>query len=213
MPQLFHPASTAFARATLLVVAASLLALAAAMPTIVRSSYFTQARVIRNQPVQFSHEHHVAGLGIDCRYCHSTVEVSRSAGMPSTEVCMNCHSQIWSDSSKLAPVRESYQLGRSLVWTRVHDLPDFVRFDHSIHVQKGVSCQACHGRVDQMPLMWREHSLQMQWCLDCHRHPEASVRPREAVFAFTNAAEWPADQDSSIRPRVESVTHCSACHQ
>jgi hypothetical protein len=214
MAQVFRRSSTAFSRATLIVLAALALALAISLPTIVQSSYYTQADVVRTQPVQFSHEHHVAGLGIDCRYCHTTVETSRSAGMPATEVCMNCHSQIWADSPKLEPVRASFRSGKSLAWTRVHDLPDYVRFDHSIHVQKGVACAACHGRVDQMPLMWREHTLQMQWCLDCHRNPAPHLRPRDAVFAmdWQPSAEFnPAELLE--RYLVENVTTCSACHQ
>jgi hypothetical protein len=181
-----------------------------------RSPYVTQADTAREQPVQFSHAHHVAGIGIDCRYCHTAAETSNVAGIPPTKTCMNCHSQIWSNSPALEPVRASFRTGTSLQWTRVHDLPDFVYFDHSAHVNKGVGCTTCHGRVDRMPLMWQENSLYMEWCLDCHRQPEKYVRPKEEVF--NPAYEPPADQIAlgrklvaqySVHPR----TSCSTCHR
>src|SRR5262249_46164795 len=143
----------------------------------------------REQPVPFSHRHHVGGIGLDCRYCHTTVEVSSFAGIPPTKTCMNCHSQIWTNSAMLEPVRESFRSGKSIEWNRVHHLAGFVYFDHSIHVKKGVGCVTCHGRVDQMPLTWQESSLQMEWCLGCHRNPERFVRPREQVFSMD--WDWP----------------------
>jgi hypothetical protein len=181
-----------------------------------RSPYVTQAGVAREQPVPFSHAHHVAGMGIDCRYCHSSVETSATAGIPPTKTCMNCHSQIWSDSPTLEPVRESFRTEKSIEWVKVHDLPDFVYFNHSAHVNQGVGCTTCHGRVDQMPLMWQEASLTMEWCLDCHRQPERYLRPREQVF---NAAyEPPADQLALGRSLVKEYgihtrTSCSTCHR
>jgi hypothetical protein len=181
-----------------------------------RSPYVTQAGVARDQPVPFSHAHHVAGMGIDCRYCHASVETSATAGIPPTKTCMNCHSQIWSDSPTLEPVRESFRTEKSIEWVRVHDLPDFVYFDHSAHVNQGVGCTTCHGRVDQMPLMWQEASLTMEWCLDCHRQPERYLRPREQVW---NAAyEPPADQLALGRTLVKEYgihtrTSCSTCHR
>ncbi|MET0554325.1 MAG: cytochrome c3 family protein, partial [Vicinamibacteria bacterium] len=132
-----------------------------------RSPYVTNAGVARIQPVQFSHQHHVGGLGLDCRYCHTSVETAAVAGIPPTKTCMNCHSQIWSTSPELEPVRESFRTGNSLEWIRVHDLPEFAYFNHSAHVNKGVGCSTCHGRVDRMPLVWQEKSLQMEWCLEC----------------------------------------------
>ncbi len=147
-----------------------------------RSPYVTYAGVARMQPVPFSHQHHVSGLGIDCRYCHTSVETSGFAGIPPTKTCMNCHSQIWTNAPMLEPVRESFRSGKSLVWTRANDLPDFVYFDHSIHINKGVGCNTCHGPVDRMPLMYNYASLQMEWCLDCHRAPEKYLRPRDQVF-------------------------------
>src|SRR5438046_29243 len=192
MAQVFHPSTNTLSRLSILV---GILLLAAAWKigmAINRSPYFTQVNVVRAQPVPFSHKHHVQGLGIDCRYCHTSVENSSFAGIPPTKTCMNCHSSIWSDSPMLAPVRESFKTDQSIAWTRVHDLPDFVYFDHSIHVRKGVGCETCHGRVDQMPLTWRANSLYMEWCLECHRAPERFVRPREQVFNM----DWqpPSDQ-------------------
>src|SRR2546425_9575764 len=136
-----------------------------------RSPYVTQEGVAREQPVPFSHEHHVGGLGIDCRYCHTTVENSSFANIPPTKTCMNCHSQIWNTAPMLEPVRESFRTDKSIRWIRVHDLPDYVYFNHSIHVAKGVGCTTCHGQVNKMPLMWQESSLQRAGCLDFHRHP------------------------------------------
>jgi len=168
------------------------------------------------QPIEFDHRHHVADDGIDCRYCHNTVETSSSAGYPATSVCMNCHAQIWSDSAVLEPVRESFRTDRSIQWTRVHNLPGFVYFDHSIHIHKGVGCSTCHGRVDQMPLTWRENTLYMDWCLDCHRAPERYVRPRDQVFNM--AYQPPQDQialgTKLIRKyQIRKLTSCSTCHR
>jgi hypothetical protein len=181
-----------------------------------RSPYVTQAEVARPQPIQFSHKHHVNALGIDCRYCHTSVEVSAFAGIPPTKTCMNCHFQIWADSPMLEPVRESYRTGQAIPWTRVHDLPDFAYFNHSIHVNKGIGCVTCHGRVDLMPLTWRQHSLNMEWCLECHREPERFVRPRQYVFSMT----WQPEEDQiALGERlvqeyhIQKLTSCSVCHQ
>lgn len=181
-----------------------------------RSSYMTGVNVAREQPVPFSHKHHVSGMGIDCRFCHTSVEESSFAGIPSTDTCMSCHSQIWAESPMLEPVRESFRTDRSIQWVRVHDLPDFVYFNHSIHVKKGIGCVSCHGRVDQMPLMWNVHTLHMEWCLDCHRQPERFVRPREHIFDM----EWspPVDQLVLGRQLVEEydihrATDCYVCHR
>lgn len=188
MAQIFHPSMNVFAKATIFGAAFILAGLAWAGGMLVRSSYVTQVDVVRDQPVPFSHDHHVSGLGIDCRYCHTTVEVSPFAGMPATEICMGCHSQIWKTSDLLAPVRESYRTGQPLRWTRVYDLPDFVYFNHSIHVAKGIGCESCHGRVDQMPLMRKAVSLHMEWCLECHRHPASAVRSPENLYRFGKLA-------------------------
>jgi hypothetical protein len=216
MPQIFHPSTNTISRISILgavFILGGLLWLIAALN---RSSYATEEGVVRQQPVQFSHEHHVSGLGIDCRYCHSSVEVSAFAGIPPTETCMNCHAYIWSDSLFLAPVRESWRTGQPLAWTRVHDLPDFVYFNHSIHLHKGIGCVTCHGRVDRMPLMWKAQSLHMEWCLECHREPERFVRPRAFVFSM----DWqpPEDQRTLGRRLVQEyniarLTTCSVCHR
>ena len=221
MPQIFHPSANTLSRLSLTAIAAGPLLLLAVTYLLMRSPYQTQEQVIREQPVPFSHQHHVQGLGIDCRYCHTSVEDAAFAGMPPTHTCMTCHSQIWADSPMLEPVRASLRNRQSLVWTRVHDLPDFVYFQHGIHIQKGVSCVSCHGRVDLMPLSWKEKPLTMEWCLDCHRHPERHVRPKEAVFVM----DWQPDhskggtsksgielvRDSHIQ--VEQLVNCSICHR
>jgi hypothetical protein len=135
-----------------------------------------------DQPVPFSHKHHVQGLGLQCQYCHTTVEKSSYAGIPPTKTCMNCHAQIWTNAQLLEPVRLSWASGQSIPWTKVHDLPDYVFFNHSIHVAKGIGCATCHGRVDQMPLMYAQNSLQMEWCLDCHRNPAKNLRPTSEIY-------------------------------
>ena len=215
MAQIFHRSSNTISRVSIFGGVAALLALLVAVAAINRSSYLTEVRVARAQPVQFSHKHHVSDDGIDCRYCHTSVENSSFAGIPSTKICMNCHTQIWADSPMLEPVRASFRTGKSLEWTRVHNLPGFVYFDHSIHVNKGVGCSTCHGRVDQMPLMSRENTLYMEWCLECHRAPERFVRPREQVFNM----EWRAPEDQLalgqrlVREyKIQKLTSCSVCH-
>ena len=216
MPQIFHRSTNTFSKASIfgsVFILAFLLWLFGAWS---RSSWATQAGVAREQPVPFSHAHHVGDVGLDCRYCHTTVETSGFANIPPTKTCMNCHSQIWSTSPTLEPVRDSFRTDRSIAWTRVHDLPDFAYFNHSIHVNKGVGCETCHGRVDKMPLTWQKASLQMEWCLDCHRHPEQYVRPREEVF--TMGYEPPIEQEELGRRlvkeyKIQSLTSCSTCHR
>ncbi|MDP9122701.1 MAG: cytochrome c family protein [Acidobacteriota bacterium] len=181
-----------------------------------RSSYVTRQGEIHQQPVPFSHEHHVAGLGIDCRYCHTSVEQSRFAGIPPTATCMNCHRQIWTNADLLAPVRESYAKNIPLKWTRVHDLPDYVYFNHSIHVAKGMGCVTCHGEVDKMPLMYQNASLLMEWCLDCHRNPAKNIRPRSEIYNlhWQPPADAAALQAKLVKEYdVQSLTSCSTCHR
>jgi cytochrome c7-like protein len=216
MAQIFHPSTNTISRVSIFGAVFLLAALLWLLLAINRSSYVSQAGVVRVQPVPFSHKHHISGLGIDCRYCHTSVEDSAFAGLPPTKTCMNCHSQIWADSPMLEPVRESFRTGRSIEWIRVHNLAGFVYFDHSIHVHKGIGCVTCHGRVDAMPLMWREASLYMEWCLACHREPERFVRPRQYVFSM----DWqpPVDQMSLGRKLVQDyhirkLTNCSTCHR
>ncbi len=216
MPQYFSRSANTFARMTLLMLASGGVAALGLSYLIVRSHYETMQNVPREQPVPFSHAHHVGGLGIDCRYCHTSVEKSSFANIPSTKICMNCHSEMWASSPTLEPVRESYRTGKSIEWTRVHDLPDFVYFNHSIHVAKGVGCSTCHGRVDKMNLTWQAQPLTMEWCLDCHRHPERYVRPREEVVAMDYAS--PPDQIELGKRlvseyHIQSLTSCSTCHR
>ena len=179
-------------------------------------SFITDVDVARDQPVPFSHKHHVGDDGLDCRYCHTSVETSSFAGIPATETCMGCHSQIWANAELLEPVRVSFLTGKSLQWTRVHDLPDFVYFNHSIHVNKGIGCSTCHGRIDLMPLTYKVNTLYMNWCLQCHREPERYIRPRNQVF---NMAWEPApDQLEQGRKlvseyKVQKLTDCWTCHR
>ena len=219
MPQIFHHSTNFIARLTIFgaifIVVGALWIVAA----INRSSWNTGAFVEREQPVQFSHKHHSGDDGIDCRYCHTAVETSASAGMPPTQTCMNCHTQIWADSPYLEPVRESYRTNKPIEWTKVHDLPDYVYFNHSIHVNKGVGCSTCHGNVSEMPLMYQASSLQMEWCLACHRQPEKYVRDRKDIYKM----DWepPANQ-AEVGPQLVKqnkipdsyvLTSCSTCHR
>jgi hypothetical protein len=232
MAQIFHRSTNSLSRATIFGAVFVVAALFWAAAQVQRSPYVTYAGVVRPQPAPFSHQHHVAGLGIDCRYCHTSVENSRFAGIPPTKTCMNCHAQIWTKAPMLEPVRESFRTDKSLVWTRVNDLPDFVYFDHSIHINKGVGCNTCHGPVDRMPLMYNYASLQMEWCLNCHRAPEKNLRPRDQVFNMRYQAptvDSPVivdgksfvDQDSlglylvkAYKLRSErDITSCNTCHR
>ena len=216
MAQIFHPSTNTISRVTIFGGAILLVVLVAGLAAINESPYITEVGVARTQPIPFSHKHHVGDDGIDCRYCHTSVEDSSFAGIPPTKTCMNCHTQIWADSPTLEPVRESFRTGKSIQWTRVHNLPGFVYFNHSIHIHKGVGCSTCHGRVDQMPLMWREHSLYMDWCLECHREPERFVRPRKEIFNLEY--EPPNDQLALGRQlvkeyKIQKLTSCSTCHR
>ncbi len=216
MAQLFHRSANTLARVTIFGGVFIVALLGWVWAAIYRSDYVTEVNVVRDQPVPFSHKHHVGDDGIDCRYCHTSVESSKFAGMPSTDTCMTCHSEIWASSPTLQPVRDSFRTGVSIEWTRVHVLPDYVFFDHSIHIHKGIGCSTCHGRVDQMPLTWRVNTLFMGWCLDCHRAPERFVRPRDQVFNM----EWnpPADQvamgERLVKEyNIQKLTDCWTCHR
>jgi hypothetical protein len=216
MSQIFHRSANTIARVSIFGAIFFVAGLLGLFAEVNRSPWVTDARVAREQPIQFSHERHVAGNGIDCRYCHTSVEDSSFAGIPPTKTCMNCHSQIFANSPFLEPVRDSFRTGRSIQWTRVHDLPDFVYFNHSIHVNKGVGCSTCHGRVDLMPLTWKVASLKMEWCLNCHRNPAQYVRPRELVFKMDY--QPPSDQAELGRRlvseyRIQSLTDCYTCHR
>ncbi len=219
MPQIFHHSTNTIARVSIFGGVFFLGALLWVIQEINRSPYVTQAYVAVEQPVQFSHKHHVGDDGIDCRYCHTTVEQSAFAGIPPTKTCINCHSQLFADSPYLEPVRESWRSGKPIRWVRVHDLPEFVYFDHSIHVNKGVGCSSCHGRVDLMPLVWPVASLQMEWCLECHREPERFLRPRDQIF---NMAWQPSANQLEEGRRLAKeyniasrkvMESCSTCHR
>jgi hypothetical protein len=214
MAQIFHRSTNFISRFS---VFSSLFLVGLALTGILgaaRSPYLTNQNQTRQQPVQFSHKHHV-----DCRYCHTGVENSATAGIPPTKTCMNCHSVLFNNVGYLEPVRESYRTDKSIDWVRVHRLADFVYFNHSIHISKGVGCSSCHGQINQMPLVFQASSLQMEWCLDCHRNPERVLRPHDQVFNM----DWkaPADQaeigkklaaEYKIRSAVE-LTNCSTCHR
>jgi hypothetical protein len=216
MAQIFHRSTNSLSRFTIfggLFVAGGVVLL---LLVVNRTPWVTRAYEAREQPVPFSHAHHVGGMGVDCRYCHTSVDKSAYAGIPPTKTCMNCHVQIWNQSPTLEPVRASFKNDVSIEWTKVHDLPDYVYFNHSAHVNKGVGCSTCHGRVDQMPLVWQEHSLQMEWCLECHRNPERYVRPKEQVYNI--AYEPPANQIELGRElvkkyEIETQVTCSTCHR
>ena len=219
MAQIFSRNANVYARVTIFGIVVLICGVGWATNEVFWSSYTTYVDIPLTQPVPFSHKHHVAEDGIDCRYCHTSVEKSCFAGMPTSETCMHCHSQIFTDVPLLAPVRESLATNKPLKWNRVHDLPDYVYFDHSIHVAKGIGCSTCHGRVDQMPITWRVNTLYMKWCLDCHRHPQKFVRPPDKVFAMT----WQPSQDRQLEPtqlvrqyHIDTsgrLTNCSTCHR
>jgi hypothetical protein len=219
MSQIFHRHTNIYSRLSILAILGFVAVLGGSVAMLNSSGYNTNQDMFVDQPIQFSHAHHVGGEGIDCRYCHTSVEESAFANIPPTKTCMNCHSQIWANAPILEPVRASFRDNTPLRWTRVHDLPDFVYFNHSIHVNKGVGCATCHGRVDQMPLMYQQASLQMNWCLDCHRDPAKFVRPREEVYNM--AWERPAN-DPGLGARLvqeykiasaDQLTSCSTCHR
>jgi hypothetical protein len=182
MAQIFDRSSNALARASLVLTGLIVIALGMTLDQLQRSPWVTRQGQRAPQPVPFSHKHHVMGLGIQCQYCHTSVEKSSYAGIPPTKTCMNCHAQIWTNADLLEPVRHSWATGESITWTKVHDLPDFAYFSHEIHVNKGLGCSSCHGRVDQMPIMYAQNTLQMEWCLDCHRNPAKNLRPTSQIY-------------------------------
>ena len=219
MAQTFHPAFNTIAKASIFGAVFIVAVAGWVLYEVYWSPYVTRAGEARPQPVPFSHEHHVRGLGIDCRFCHTTVEKSSFAGLPPTKTCMTCHSQVWKDAPMLQPVRDSWANDTPIPWTRVHNLPDYVYFDHSIHVAKGVGCSTCHGQVERMPLMAQHASLYMKWCLDCHKAPEKYVRPADRIFDM----DWEpgANQESEglrlVRDvyhiKTGQITNCSVCHR
>ena len=219
MAQIFHRSTNFISRFSvfsfLFLMGFAVLAVLAAA----RSPYMTRQNITREQPIQFSHKHHVGDDGIDCRYCHTSVETAAFAGIPPTKTCMNCHSVLFNNAGYLEPVRQSYRDDKSIEWVKIHRLADFVYFNHSIHVNKGVGCSTCHGRVDQMPLVFQANTLLMQWCLDCHRNPAPNLRPMDKVFAM----DWTPGPDQeelgkkfamerNLRTTAE-LTSCSTCHR
>jgi hypothetical protein len=194
MAQVFDRSSNALARASLVLAGLIVIALGVTLNSLQRSPWVTRQGQRPDQPVPFSHKHHVEGLGLQCQYCHTSVEKSSYAGIPPTKTCMNCHSQIWTNAQLLEPVRQSWATGASIQWIKVHDLPDYVYFNHEIHVNKGIGCASCHGRVDEMPLMYEQNSLQMEWCLNCHRNPAVNLRPTAEIYNMAWAAP------SSLKP-------------
>lgn len=218
MAQLFPRSANDLARISLIAIVVLLAAVAWGASVYVTSNYETGRGEFIHQPVPFSHEHHVAGLGIDCRYCHTSVEKAAFAGIPPIATCMNCHKQIWTNAQLLEPIREAYRTGVPVQWQRVNDLPDFVYFNHSVHIAKGIGCSTCHGPVDRMPLMRQEATLRMQWCLQCHNDPARFVRPRDQVFSMDYQPP-PAAEQRALGARlvkqydIQSLTSCSTCHR
>jgi hypothetical protein len=216
MAQIFHRSTNTISRVSIYGAVILIAILGYAVNVVNQTSYVTEVHNARPQPVPFSHKHHVGELGLDCRYCHSSVEDSSSAGMPPTQTCMACHSQIWTGAAILEPVRASYRDSTPIAWTRVNALPDFVYFNHSIHVAKGVGCTTCHGPIAEMNITWREQSLYMRWCLECHNAPEKYLRPRSEVFnAFYKP---PSDQEAlgnrlMSEYKVQKLTTCTTCHR
>lgn len=218
MPQLFRPVADTVARVALVSLLLAPFLIASAGYALMSSQYATEASITRQQPVPFSHAHHVGQEGIDCRYCHTSVEKAAFAGMPPTYTCMTCHSQLFTNAAMLAPVRQSLAENKPIRWTRVHRLPDYVYFDHSVHVGNGIGCSTCHGAVQTMPLTRQVAPLTMGWCLDCHRDPKPHLRPRDQIFNMT----WtpPKDQQEQARKLLaayhidtQHLTDCSRCHR
>jgi hypothetical protein len=217
MAQIFRSSANATARVSIILTLVALAAGGGALfELIADSTYATRQGEAREQPIPFSHAHHVGSMGIDCRYCHTSVDNSNFAVIPPTKTCMNCHSEIWINSPTLEPVRESYRTNTSIRWTKVYDLPDFVYFNHSIHVFKGVGCETCHGRIDTQALTYQQPSLQMRWCLDCHRNPEQYLRPRDQI---TTMGYEPSEPQAELGARlvkeyhVQKLDTCWTCHR
>ena len=227
MAQIFSPSTNTLSKASIVIGAVVAGTAAYALTTFNRWPWISNVNVAVEQQVPFSHKHHVGGLGIDCRFCHTAAEEAAVSGIPPVKTCMGCHSVVWKDAPMLEPIRESYRTDVPVQWNRVHDLPDFVYFNHSIHLKKGIGCESCHGRVDQMPLMWKANSLNMEWCLSCHRNPQNFVRPRDQVTTMGWDPLQPAKSGSNLPSmsqaelgaklvqeyKIQSLTNCSTCHR
>jgi hypothetical protein len=205
-PALFPPWSDLAFRIVLTLLVLGALSIPVGLMFYVRTPYDQDRNDPVRQPVQFDHRHHVHDDGFECLYCHSGAERSANAGVPATEVCMGCHSQVWNQSQLLQPVRASFYEDTPLAWNRVHDLPDYVHFDHSVHVRAGVQCRQCHGDVETMPQVHRVASLSMEFCLDCHRDPENHVRG----YARQSDRAQPAPQSGLVD---DTLMSCTACHR
>ena len=225
MAQIFHPAANTIAKASIFGAVFVACFISYVTMGYDRSPWHSGVGERVDQPVPFSHQHHVKGLGLDCRYCHTSVESSHFAGYPNTKTCMTCHSQIWTNAQMLEPVRKSWRENKPIEWQRVHNLPNFVYFNHSIHVAKGMGCNSCHGAVDTMPLLYQVGSLQMEWCLKCHREPEKYIRPREEVYNLYYSVETDPNHKGETQESLgaklvkeyhihkEQLTNCSICHR
>lgn len=217
--QIFPKNANAILRASIFGLVMLIFGITSALVGLYLSPWYTEVGDAKSQPVPFSHKHHVSELKIDCRYCHATVERAGHAGYPATETCMSCHSQVWTNSPLLEPVRDSYQSGEPIVWNRIYDLPDFVYFNHSIHVAKGIGCSSCHGRIDQQSLAAKAQPLYMGWCLGCHRAPEENIRPREEVFNMDwDVAAYPLAERKTLVEQYQiptdgQLTNCYVCHR
>jgi Cytochrome c7 and related cytochrome c len=218
MAQIFAPSADTVFRFALLALVGGVAMAILAVGGVVRSDYFHNVGVAPAQPVPFSHKHHSGELGIDCRYCHLGVEQTSNAGIPPTYTCMTCHSEIWTGARMLEPVRESLASNQPLRWGRVNALPDYVYFNHGIHIQKGVGCTECHGRIDEMQLTYPVKAFRMDFCLNCHRNPDPYLRPRSEIF---NMAWSPPSDQAARGAELRSAYHietgrlsdCSICHR
>jgi hypothetical protein len=236
MPQVFPKSMNPIARIMLLSIPVIAASTGVALAAFFRSDYVTGRNEIVDQPIPFSHLHHVSQLGIDCRYCHTAVESSAHAGIPPTKTCMNCHQQVWNGADLLDPLRKSYATETPIAWTKVHNVPHYTYFNHSIHVGKGVGCVSCHERIDQMPLVYQSKTLLMEWCLDCHRHPEKNLRPKSEVFNLgwtpahgttdTDGKKYGPAEGTGTQAELgrhlkekylvrdeKTLTNCSICHR
>ncbi len=214
---IFLPRANMFVNAVLISAGCFGVILLLAIWVVPMMGYNTQERFAPQQPVPFSHKHHVSGLGLDCRYCHTTVEKSSNAGMPSTAICMTCHSQIWTNAAMLAPDRQSLAENKPIRWARVYGLPDYVFFDHSIHIAKGVGCTECHGPIGDMDLTWKAENLYMSWCLSCHRDPAPRLRPKDQVFNphWQRTPSTPSGEALMAAYHIDTknLTDCGICHR
>jgi hypothetical protein len=217
MAQIFRPGADVLVRLLLVAIPLAPFVLAGSLYAFAASPYHTGQGVTVEQTVPFSHQHHVGELKIDCRFCHATVETSRFAGMPSTQTCMTCHSQVWTNAPMLAPVRESLAIGQPLHWARVNRLPDYVYFDHSVHLAKGVACESCHGPVHEMALTRQARTLTMGFCIDCHRNPGPRLREQGTLFDTialpVNSLSEARRYMAAYQVHTKHLTDCAVCHR